>query len=112
MTKNAERRRTLDWFQRVVPEAAPASGLRDRAEVPIVSDVPDVAAIPKPTSSPRLIKTRAELANEPLEPRDAFILTLLDGSDVITIIDSSGMPAEEVVAILSRLSRLGIVSLH
>jgi hypothetical protein len=64
------------------------------------------------TSAPKVLKTRRELAQAPLDHRDAFILSLIDSkTSVQGLVDLSGMPHEETVAILERLARLSIISL-
>jgi hypothetical protein len=51
------------------------------------------------------------LAKAPLGPREAFLLSLIDGTlTVPDLVDAAGMPSAEVTAILERLVRLGIVS--
>jgi hypothetical protein len=64
------------------------------------------------SDAPKLLRTRRELTLAPIDPRDAFVLSLLDGkTNLAAIVDTSGMPADEVVATLERLARLGIVSM-
>ena len=64
------------------------------------------------TSAPRLLKSRRELSDVPIDHRDGFVLSLIDGKmNIQAIIDISGMPGSEIVAILERLRRLGIISL-
>jgi hypothetical protein len=65
-----------------------------------------------PVAAPRLLKTRAELAAAPIDHRDAFVLSLLDGkTSVQGVVDLAAMPDGEVIGILERLAKLGIVSL-
>ncbi len=62
-------------------------------------------------TSPKLIATPATIAGAPLDSRSAFVLSLVDGtSDVPAIVDGAGMPADEVIGILARLARLGLIS--
>ena len=62
--------------------------------------------------APKLLKSRSELTQAPIDPRDAFVISLIDGKmGIAAIVDISGMRSSEVVAILERLARLGIVSL-
>jgi hypothetical protein len=98
--------------------AAKISSRQARASRPPVrvDDVGDravaIASKVVRSSAPRLLKTRGELTHAPIDPRDAFVLSLLDGrTNVAAIVDTSGMPADEVVATLERLARLGIVSM-
>ena len=67
---------------------------------------------PTPVAAPRLLKTRAELAAAPIDHRDAFVLSLLDGkTSVQGVVDLAAMPDGEVLGILERLAKLGIVHL-
>jgi hypothetical protein len=62
-------------------------------------------------TAPKLIASQTTIASAPIDSRTAFILSLVDGtSDVPGIVDASGMPDEEVIAILARLARLGLIS--
>lgn len=59
-----------------------------------------------------MLKTRGELASAPIDHRDAFVLSLIDGrTSTQGLVDLAAMPDGEVVAILDRLAKLGIVSL-
>lgn len=63
-----------------------------------------------PVAAPKLLKTRAELAAAPIDHRDAFVLSLLDDkTSVQGVVDIAAMPDGEVLAILERLAKLGIV---
>lgn len=63
-------------------------------------------------SAPTLLKTRRELENAPINHRDAFVLSLVDGkTSVQGVVDLAAMPDGEALAILDRLAALGIVSL-
>lgn len=63
-------------------------------------------------AAPRLLKTRAELVAAPIDHRDAFVLSLLDGkTSVQGVVDLAAMPDGEVLGILERLAKLGIVQL-
>jgi hypothetical protein len=81
-----------------------------------VDDVGDVAVAiaskAMPSFAPKLLKDRAELTSAPIDHRDAFVMSLIDGklsSDAI--VDISGMPRDHVMEILKRLVQLGIVAL-
>jgi hypothetical protein len=96
------------------------STLRARAKVsrpPVrIDDVGDVAvAIASrrfTVSTPKLLKTRGELTEAPIDHRDAFVLSLIDGKMTFPVlVDVSGMPEAEITRILDKLARLGIVSL-
>lgn len=61
---------------------------------------------------PRPSKARSDLSSAPIGPKEAFVLSLVDGSMSIgSIVDMSAMPEPDVVEILDRLRRLGLVSL-
>jgi hypothetical protein len=64
------------------------------------------------TAAPKLLKTRGELTNAPIDHRDGFVISLIDGKmSVQAIVDISGMPSADILDILERLARLGIVAL-
>jgi hypothetical protein len=95
------------------------SGRRPRTSRPPVrvDDVGDVAvAIASRavlTFAPKLLKSRHELTHAPIDHRDAFVLSLIDGkSNVAAIVDSSGMGTAVIASILERLAVLGIVALR
>lgn len=119
-----------------MPTVPPQSGVRDRTEgsspptsekistrrprtsrPPVrIDDVGDVAvAIASravPSFAPKLLKSRDELTSAPIDHRDAFVISLVDGKmSVAAIIDAAAMPREEVAAILERLVQLGIIAL-
>jgi hypothetical protein len=59
---------------------------------------------------PRVIVEKAELNATELEPREYFLVSLLDGATTVeTLLDISGMPADETFALLDGLVRRGIV---
>ena len=126
----------------VMPNTAPDSGMPDRApssereresEAPAsaekistrrartrrpvrVDDVGDVAVAiasrAMPSFAPKLLKSRVELSRAPIDARDAFVLSLIDGkTSVAQIVDASGMAPAQVAAILDRMVQLGIVAL-
>ena len=102
------------------PRAEKISGRRPRTSRPPVrvDEVGDVAvAIARkqslaPVAAPQLLKTRRELASAPIDHRDAFVLSLVDGkTSVQGVVDLAAMPDGEAVSILHRLATLGIVRL-
>lgn len=139
MTKKSERRTStlaglgeigLKAVRHVSMRLAPTSGFRDRTEAAPsssrrpraqrhalrVDEVGSVAVmIAAKTvwpSAPVLLKTRAELTHAPLDHRDAFVISLIDGKlSVPALVDVSGMAANEITDILTRLAHLGIISL-
>lgn len=82
-----------------------------------VDDVGDAAVaiasrVGRSPPAPRLLKSRRELADAPIDPRDAFVISLIDGkTPTQALVDVSGLPEPDVLGILERLARLGIVSL-
>jgi CRP-like cAMP-binding protein len=61
---------------------------------------------------PRVLRTRGELAQEPLDHREGFVLSLVDGETTVQgLIDVAGIPDGELVVTLQRLRRLGIITL-
>jgi hypothetical protein len=81
-----------------------------------VDDVGDVAVAiaskaKRSATAPRLLKTRRELADAPIDHRDAFVISLIDGkTPTQALVDVSGLPEPDVMRILERLARLGIIS--
>src|SRR4051812_4274505 len=99
------------------PSAEKISTRRPRTRRPVrVDDVGDVAvAIASravPSFAPKLLKSPVELSSAPIDPRDAFVLSLIDGKTTVAqIVDASGMPRADVAAVLDRLVQLGIIAL-
>jgi hypothetical protein len=62
---------------------------------------------------PWLVGTYEELRRMPLDARDWFVLSLVDGrSSVQMIVDLSAMPEAETLAVLVRLLKAGAIELH
>src|SRR5262245_20240800 len=60
---------------------------------------------------PRLVKG-ARIAKAPLDPRDGFVLSMIDGVlSLPELADATGMTEAAVENIVARLVRLGIVSM-
>ncbi len=63
-------------------------------------------------SVPKLLIPRGQLRDAPLDHRDAFVLSLVDGTtDRCGLADVSGLQRSVVDSILARLAELGIISL-
>jgi hypothetical protein len=61
---------------------------------------------------PRRVALAGDVASAPLDARDGFILSLVDGAlPVHSLVDIAGIPEHEVRAILERLEQLGIIAL-
>ncbi len=90
---------------------------RARTRRPVrVDDVGDaavaIASRAMPSSAPKLLKGHRELSSAPIDARDAFVLSLIDGkTSIAQIVDASGLARGDVVSILERLVQLGIVAL-
>jgi hypothetical protein len=84
----------------------------DRREPP--STLPDYAAAENFLALvPYLTMSLAELTCLPLDSRDGFILSQIDGcSNVETILDVCAMPGDEALEILSSLIERGILSIQ
>ncbi len=91
------------------------TGTRPKARPNMVDKVGDTAVrIARTThqGAPKPLASSATVAAAPIDSRAAFVLSLVDGrNNEGTIVDMSGMPEEEVHAILARLARLGLIAL-
>ena len=64
------------------------------------------------TTKPRLAKGKRDVADAPIDHRDAFLLTRIDGRlNVEDLADLTGMPLAEVLQILARLALLRLITL-
>ncbi len=62
---------------------------------------------------PGLLVTLDDLRGLPLDNRDAFVVSFIDGRCTVEMIaDMAGLDLTEVVGILSKLLRLGAIDLH
>ncbi len=89
----------------------PVRTLRRHASKPIAIDVADLAALVLVTkaSVPR-VRTRANLVALPLEPREAFVFSRIDG--LLTaeeLADLVGMTTKELVGIVRKMHDLGLL---
>jgi hypothetical protein len=95
-------------------EAEAATGPRSRKPLTVdsVGDAATrIARTQHSQTAPKVIAAPALVASAPIDSRTAFVLSLVDGtSDVPAIVDAAGMPADEVIGILARLARLGLIS--
>ena len=61
---------------------------------------------------PRVLRSNGELAQAPLDHREGFVLSLIDGgTSVQVLMDVAGMPDSELIAVLQRLRSLEIITL-
>ena len=89
------------------------SGPRSRKPLTVdtVGDAATRIARTTRQTSPKVVATKSMIASAPLDSRSAFVLSHVDGtSDVPAIVDGTGMSSEEVIGILARLARLGLIS--
>jgi hypothetical protein len=99
------------------PEATTGTHRRRSHRLPVKVDEVGAAAVKlarttRRESAPELVASRATVAKAPIDSREAFVLSLVDGRNTVdAIVDMSGMSADEVNAILARLARLGLISL-
>ncbi|GEM_PF-2427704 len=116
----SERVRTADATgpQRAwAPEATTGTHRKRSNRPPVTVDEVGAAAVKlarttRREGAPKLVASRATVAKAPIDSRAAFVLSLVDGRNTASaIVDMSGMPAEEVNAILARLARLGLIEL-
>jgi hypothetical protein len=62
--------------------------------------------------APKLLASRAMLARAPIDSRAAFLLSMIDGNNTVeSLVDATGMSAQEVRTTLERCARLGLVEL-
>lgn len=98
------------------PKVPPPSGARRRKTSlrPNAVDEVDTAgiAVVAKVSTPRPAKKKKDLASAPIDNREAFLLTRIDGQlNVEDLADLTGMPLAEVLTIVQRLARLGLIIL-
>jgi hypothetical protein len=73
----------------------------------------DIRPVLQRRAVPCLAKPSGDLLDLPLDGREGFVLSLVDGrSDVETIVDISGLPEEETIEIILKLCYLGAVELR
>jgi hypothetical protein len=73
----------------------------------------EVRALVSPSMVPWLVMTLDQLRELPIDPRAAYLVSLVDGQcSVETIADVSGIPREDVVEIFAMLLRLGAIDLR
>lgn len=61
---------------------------------------------------PRLRRTSAELSRAPLDHREGFVVSLIDGQTTVQgLIDVAAMPDGELIAVLQRLRHLELITL-
>jgi hypothetical protein len=65
-----------------------------------------------PAMVPRLVVTLEQLRELPIDPRAAYLVSLVDGQcSVLTIADVAGVPEDEVLEMFGTLLQLGAVDL-
>ena len=64
------------------------------------------------SGTPKLTAKAAKLKDLALEPRDAFLLSRIDGGlDAADLADLTGVPSREVAETLERLAALGLITM-
>ncbi len=62
---------------------------------------------------PKIVRTKDEIAEAPIDHRAGFLLAHIDGVTTVQgLVDIAGMPENQVHEILDRLRRLGIVTIR
>ena len=62
---------------------------------------------------PRVVRSKEELDRAPIEHRDCYVLALLDGrTSVRGLVEIAGMAHDDVLRVLRRLRRLGLIVLQ
>jgi len=70
-------------------------------------------AVVSPSMVPRLTVTVDELRGLPIDPRAAFLVSLVDGGCSLAMIaDIAGIPTDDAIGIFAMLVQLGIVELR
>src|SRR6185369_897506 len=114
---SAPTRNTMSWGAEPPTGMHPKGASSQRTRAAVTVDEVGTAAVKlarnsRRESAPRLVASRAVIAKAPIDTRAAFVLSLIDGRNTIdALVDMSGMPEDEVKAILSRLARLGLITL-
>ncbi|MDB4938281.1 MAG: hypothetical protein JWP87_5253 [Labilithrix sp.] len=76
-------------------------------------DVASGAAARFASGTPKLTAKAAKLQGLALDPRDAFILSRIEGRlDAADLADLTGLAARDVVATLERLTALGLITME
>jgi twitching motility two-component system response regulator PilH len=84
----------------------------DLENAPTGTPTREIRALVSPSMVPRLIVTVDELRDLPLDPRAAFLVSLVDGRcSVGTIADVAGIAAKDAVGIFVMLVQLRVVDL-
>jgi hypothetical protein len=91
-----------------VPTFGPAQSLDPLDEVSPITAIRRRAGV---TGIPRVVMMPALVRGLPIDPRDAFVLSHVDGqSSVETLVDVTGFDRAELISILGRLVRLGAIA--
>jgi hypothetical protein len=90
----------------------PSGTLKRHASAPTSIDTDDLAVSVRVTAStkPRM-QRGADIAKAPLDPREAFVLSRVDGELTIEdIADLVGLGMKDALGIVRKLARLGLVA--
>jgi hypothetical protein len=77
--------------------------------VPVLTAAPPARRGPR---VPRVLLSRAEIAQLPIDPRSAFVLCHIDGSQTLEeILDVCAMPESDALQLLERLQTMGVITI-
>jgi hypothetical protein len=77
--------------------------------LPVMTEPPPAVRGPR---VPRVLLSRAEIAELPIDPRSAFVLCHIDGSQTLEeILDVCAMPESDALAQLGRLQTMGVIAI-
>jgi hypothetical protein len=98
---------------RVTPTVDLGSFARDSDRQIEEAPTSEVRALVAPSMVPWLLVTPEKLRELPIDPRAAFLVSLVDGQcSVETIADVAGIPFDDVMEIFGTLVMLGAVELR
>jgi hypothetical protein len=93
-----------------VPPPAPAEAADPfGCLVPVMTEPPPAMRGPR---VPRVLLSRAEIAELPIDPRSAFVLCHIDGRQTLEeILDVCAMPESDALELLGRLQTMGVIAI-
>ncbi len=98
---------------RITPTVDLAPLARTSEDESALSPPSQVRIVPLGAAVPWLMVTLDELRELPIDPRAAYLVSLVDGQcSVEMIADVAGMPRAEVAGVFAMLARLGAVELR
>ncbi len=90
----------------------PSGTLKRHASKPTAIDTDDLAVVVSVTADAKpQMRRGADVAKAPLDPREAFLLTRIDGSlTVEELADLVDLTTKDALGIVRKLARLGLVA--